>query len=556
MRGHGSGRFLRFIAGGMAPAVVTPAYPGPGSGTVKPRGRTTATAAGHDPIRWRRAIGAVLLVAGSLIDVARAGTVAVDLRSEYDVRIWSARAAHSVGDVNGDGIPDLYVAGPWGRWVIFGQRPMSRRFKLRTFDGPGFEILGRREWAANEDVAAAGDVNGDGLDDIIFGRGDADNNGRSRSGSAYVVFGKTDSDPVDLDSFDRSLQGDAGFRIDGADAGDAAGESVAGLGDVDGDGLADVVVGAPFAGAAYAVFGKTDTRPVDLRSYERDDTAELQLDLGMAGTRGFRISTKAPRRWDQEGLSVGGAGDVNGDESPDVIVGIRGKPKTSGKAYVVFGKKDGSSVNTREAGDWGFKIEGFYRRSHTGFKVTAADDVNGDGLDDVLVSAPVLNALEASSVYVVFGKTDTQTVDLAEVAAGSCCGFRIHGLSRHVEFFGPPLTGLMVDGIGDINGDGLDDVVVDAPQASFNGRYLSGSVFVVYGKKGFRTIELEQIGNRGFRIDGAGNYDEVGQVGGLSDFGGDGIPDILMAAEGAPGEGDRLGRDAVAGAAYILYGRR
>ncbi|HEX2294198.1 MAG TPA: integrin alpha [Actinomycetota bacterium] len=480
--------------------------------------------------------------------------MAVDLRSEYDVRIWSARAAHAVGDVNGDDIPDLYVAGPWGRWVVFGQRPMSRRFKLREFDGPGFEIRGMRVWAANEDVAAGGDVNGDGLDDIIFGRGGADNNGRTFSGSAYVVFGKTDTDPVDLDSFNLYLQGDAGFRIDGADAGDEAGESVAGLGDVNGDGLDDVVVGAPFAGAAYVVFGKTDTLPVDLRSYEKDDTDDLQSDLGMAGTRGFRISTKAPR--DVDGLAVGGAGDVNGDAIPDIIVGIRVRPKTSGNAYVVFGKRDGSPVDTREPGDWGFKIEGFHRHSRTGFAVTAADDVNGDGLDDVLVSAPVLTALQAGSVYVVFGKPDTQTVDLAEVADGSCCGFRIHGLTRHVEFYGPPITGLTVDGVGDINGDGLDDVVVDSPYASFNGRYLSGSVFVVYGKKSFRTIELEQTGSRGFRIDGADDYDGLGHVGGLTDFDGDRVPDILMAAEGNPGEGDRLGRDAVAGAAYILYGRR
>lgn len=505
-------------------------------------GRTTARGPGHGPIRWGRAVGAVLLVAGSLIDVARAGTMAIDLRSEYDVRIWSARAAHAVGDVNGDDIPDLYVRGPWGRWVVFGQRPMSRRIKLRTFDGPGFEILGMRVWAASEDVAAAGDVNGDGLDDIIFGRGDADNNWRSGSGSAYVVFGKTDSDPVDLDSFNGILPGDAGFRIDGAAGGHRAGESVAGLGDVNGDRLDDVVVGAPPAGAAYAVFGKTDTKPVDLSS----------IGSWEAGTRGFRISTNAPR--DDEGLAVAGAGDVNGDEIPDIVVGIRVRPKTSGDAYVVFGKSDGSPVNTREPGGWGFKIEGFYRRSHTGFAVTAADDVNGDGLDDVLVSAPVLNAMKAGSVYVVFGKTDTQTVDLAEVAAGSCCGFGIHGPSPHEEFFRPPLTGLTVDGIGDINGDGLDDVVVDAPYASFNGRYLSGSVFVVHGKKGFRTIELEQIGNRGFRVDGD-VYDKLSHVGGLGDFDGDGVPDIVMAAEGMPGERDRLGRDA-AGAAYILYGGR
>ena len=105
-------------------------------------------------------------------------------------------------------------------------------------------------------VAVAGDVNGDGRADVLVGAPSADNNGRTDSGSAYVVFGKASTAPVDL-----AALGQAGFRIDGAAAGDAA--DVAGAGDVNGDGRPDVLVGAQRAdnngrtnsGSAYVVYG-------------------------------------------------------------------------------------------------------------------------------------------------------------------------------------------------------------------------------------------------------------------------------------------------------------
>ncbi len=91
-------------------------------------------------------------------------------------------------------------------------------------------------------VANAGDVNGDGRDDVLVGALGASNNGRSRSGSAYVVFGRATTTTVDLASL-----GNGGFRIDGAVAGGGAGFAVSGAGDVNGDQRADVVVGAPTA---------------------------------------------------------------------------------------------------------------------------------------------------------------------------------------------------------------------------------------------------------------------------------------------------------------------
>src|SRR5262249_62427219 len=122
---------------------------------------------------------------------------------------------------------------------------------------------------AGTSVAPAGDVNGDGHGDLLIGAPGADSNGRYSAGSAYVVYGKTSNTNVDLASL-----GDGGFRIDGAKAYDSAGTSVAPGGDVNGDGRADVLVGAPgadsngrySAGSAYVVYGQTSNTNVDLAS--------------------------------------------------------------------------------------------------------------------------------------------------------------------------------------------------------------------------------------------------------------------------------------------------
>jgi FG-GAP repeat len=165
----------------------------------------------------------------------------------------------------------------------------------------------------------------------------ADNNGRTDSGSAYVVFGKTDTAGVDL-----AALGGRGFRIDGAAADDRAGFSVAGAEDVNGDGRVDMLVGAFSAGhidrddsgSAYVVFGTTDRAGVDLAAL---------------GARGFRIDGGTPssiRRSARTGLpgaAMAGAGDVNGDGRADMLLGAlfaSNSAHSSGSAYLIFGKTD------------------------------------------------------------------------------------------------------------------------------------------------------------------------------------------------------------------------
>lgn len=181
--------------------------------------------------------------------------------------------------------------------------------------------------AAAKAVTDAGDVNGDGIADLVVGAYQADHNGRRDSGSAYVVFGGSLPGQLDL-----AALGERGFRIDGATAGDQVGYSVAGAGDLNGDGLDDLLIGAPDAepqgrgveGAAYVVFGKPSTTPVDLAAL---------------GDRGFRV--EGGYLGDMAGWSVSSMGDVNGDGLPALIVGApiaspRGRT-TAGSAYIVPG---------------------------------------------------------------------------------------------------------------------------------------------------------------------------------------------------------------------------
>jgi hypothetical protein len=413
--------------------------------------------------------------------------------------------------------------------------------------------------AANDNsgtsVSSAGDVNGDGLDDLIVGARSADPNGSS-SGASYVVFGKNNTNSVDLSAI---ASGTGGFVINGASAGNRSGSSVSSAGDVNGDGFDDLIVGANYAGpngnysgASYVVFGKTDGTSVNL-----SDIASGTSDLG------FVINGAS--EYDYSGRSVSSAGDVNGDGLDDLIVGAPfvGLSLTGneGVSYVVFGKTDGTSVNLSDiasgTSDLGFVINGAAANDLSGASVSSAGDVNGDGLDDLIVGAPGFEPTGATpgpgKSYVVFGKNNTNSVELSAIATGTG-GFVINGVS------GGDRSGRSVSSAGDVNGDGLDDLIVGAPYADPSGATPSGTTtdagksYVVFGKTTGTSVDLSAIasGTGGFVINGVAADDRSGgSVSSAGDVNGDGFDDLIVGARTA----DLSETTIDAGKSYVVFGK-
>ena len=409
-------------------------------------------------------------------------------------------------------------------------------------DTGGFVINGQSSLdASGNSVSAAGDVNGDGLADVIVGAAYSNPASGTDAGRSYVVFGKTSTTGIDLSAV---AAGTGGFVINGQGASDQSGISVSSAGDVNGDGLADLLVGAyksdPAAGLdagrSYVVFGKSSGTAIDLSAVA-------------AGTGGFVINGQGAG--DFSGFSVKAAGDVNGDGLADVMVGAYQSDPAggvdAGRSYVVFGKASGSAIDLSDvaAGVGGFVINGLCAGAQSGFSVSAAGDVNGDGFADVIVGSP---GTSPGTSYVVFGKASGSAIHVSDVAAG-IGGFVING-----QFAGDQ-SGYSVSAAGDVNGDGLADVVVGAIHASLGTVTQVGRSYVVFGQTSTAPIDLSAVaaGTGGFVINGQENNDRTGlSVSTAGDVNGDGLADVIVSS---PYQATASAAGYNAGRSYVVFGK-
>ena len=385
----------------------------------------------------------------------------------------------------------------------------------------------------------------------------ADPNDIDLAGQVYVIFGSTFGFNANINLAD--LDGSQGFALNGIGERDFAGTSVSGLGDVNGDGIGDFIIGAPgvagSSGDSYVVFG----------SASGHNSSFNLADIN--GTNGFVLYGNNAN--DSAGISVSSAGDINNDGYADIIVGANRADVDGlnyGEAYVVFGSAAGYYPNLylhTLDGDNGFIISGIEASISFGTSVASAGDVNGDGIDDVLIGAPgaTLRNGQSGEVYVIFG-TDGGFGDHVDITAlDGTNGFVITGLRGTGFRGGTDGTGSAVSSAGDVNGDGIDDILVGA----FSTGFYVGRAFVIYGTadgyNGNFDITRDSISGEIF-LNGSsdGSYGFVlttdidrsftaNSVASAGDVNGDGLDDFLISSHG-----ENSGENADAGIQYLVYG--
>jgi Ca2+-binding RTX toxin-like protein len=426
------------------------------------------------------------------------------------------------GDVNGDGLADIAAATDDEVVIVLGSRA-PRDVDLGRPEQRDVTLIGPGDTPR---ARAAGDVNGDGIGDLLVsasGEGDA-----SRRPRAWIVFGGRDL------SGRRALArlGGAGITLIGAVGDFAFGFGGAGAGDVDGDGLGDVVIGSPVQA------GPTRGEPDDPADAERAYRGRAWIVYGRREGGDLRIGGPGVTRLEGRrtyllGLTAAGPGDVNGDGLGDVAVAAPSLPLiplpqgSRGSVFVVFGDRARpASIDLEALGPRGFVVQGRRINDGMGTDLAAAGDLDGDGRPDLLVSelgaqVPYLDEVTEvdapGAVHVVYGSDSPTTVDLAAPGDRALL-LRGAGGDRAVS----------ADSGSDLDADGRREILVARPGACRIGRLGEGDAVAI------------ELGAPGPLPAGRGGASADSLTGGP-------VGDTLLGFDGADLLQGRDGHDCVAG---------
>ncbi len=424
--------------------------------------------------------GRVALYRGSAAGPAGTASWTVQGDQQYG---YLGVSVGAVPNLNGDPFADVIIgASHYDANTTDGGRVVAYHGAASGPTGtPAWHAEGRQAYSyLGAKVAAVGDINGDGVGDVCVAATYHDGDDMNE-GAVFVSFGSQTTLPDAPDWTAGGYQENAYF-----------GAAAAGAGDVNGDGFADVIVGAPYydngetdEGAAFVFLGAAGGLSTVAAWKAESDQAEAHL-----------------------GAAVAGAGDVNGDGFADVIVSANtydGVWEDQGYVFVYHGSADGLSA-TPDWTSYDNQAEAYF-----GARVATAGDVNADGYSDVLVAASFHDngQIDEGRVYLFLGSANGLSVGAPWTAESN----------QYYAYFGASIAG-----VGDVNGDGRDDVVVGAPYAE-NGQTDEGQAFLYLGTSSGLAATPAWTGEGGQDTAYFG-----AAVAGAGDVNGDGYADVTVGA--------------------------